>query len=211
MHFKMKGNSMKERFRHLASSAVRFLLANIITPLLPAPRVIYDRDGKSAYLSRWYLRGRPSMPDGSDPFDKYGNPKKEAVFPEGNRPHIYLHKFHRGDQDQALHRHPWFWSFSIVLAGGYQEERRVEVKDACVLTDIVQKLDLKIYDVENITVLPFSFNYIAHEDYHRVDLLERDCWSIFVVGPRVTSWDFWDRETGKVTPWREFLEQSRAS
>src|SRR5271170_2836454 len=91
---------------------------------LPPPRVIYDREGVSPYLSRYYLRGRPTMPDGSEPFAEDGAPKRGAIFPD--RIHVYLHKFHRGDSDEALHNHPWLWSRSFVLAGGYIEERRLE-------------------------------------------------------------------------------------
>lgn len=35
---------------------------------------------------------------------------------------IYYHIVHRSDDDTALHDHPW-WSFSIVLEGGYYEHR----------------------------------------------------------------------------------------
>lgn len=34
---------------------------------------------------------------------------------------IYFHVVRRSDDDRALHDHPW-WSFSIVLEGGYTEE-----------------------------------------------------------------------------------------
>lgn len=34
---------------------------------------------------------------------------------------IYFHVVRRSDDDRALHDHPW-WSFSIVLEGGYWEE-----------------------------------------------------------------------------------------
>jgi len=34
---------------------------------------------------------------------------------------VALHRFHRGDQDEDLHDHPWsFWTF--ILRGGYFEE-----------------------------------------------------------------------------------------
>lgn len=35
---------------------------------------------------------------------------------------IYFHQVFRSDDDAALHDHPW-WSFSIVLEGGYYEHR----------------------------------------------------------------------------------------
>lgn len=38
---------------------------------------------------------------------------------------IYYHIVMRSDDDRALHDHPW-WSFSIVLAGGYYEHEILE-------------------------------------------------------------------------------------
>lgn len=37
---------------------------------------------------------------------------------------LFLHRFRRGDEDRELHNHPW-WGLSLVLVGGYLEERRV--------------------------------------------------------------------------------------
>lgn len=42
--------------------------------------------------------------------------KRNAFF------NIYYHHVRRSDDDTALHDHPW-WSFSIVLEGGYWEHR----------------------------------------------------------------------------------------
>jgi hypothetical protein len=162
----------------------------VLVRFLPRPRVIYDREGKSPYLSRYYLRGRPTMPDGSEPFAPDGAPKREAIFPEGVA--IYLHKFHRSDSDDALHNHPWVWSRSLVLAGGYSEERRVG--NAVVRRD----------------VRPVTWNRIDADDFHRVDLLEQDCWSLFFAGPKTSkSWGFWNRVTRVFLPWRDFIASVR--
>lgn len=45
--------------------------------------------------------------------------KRNAFF------NIYFHQVFRSDDDKALHDHPW-WSFSIVLSGGYYEHRILE-------------------------------------------------------------------------------------
>jgi hypothetical protein len=76
---------------------VRRLLEWLTSKLSP-PRVIWDRMGTSKYLSRWYLTGRPTMPDGSEPFLPDGAPKIGVIVPSGIG--VYLHKFHRGDDDQ---------------------------------------------------------------------------------------------------------------
>lgn len=170
-------------FRKLLSNTARAVLEAVTANLIP--RVIYDRAGVSPYLSRFYLLGGPRTKQ-SEIFDRHGNPLQGLEW-EDLPFNIYLHKFHRGDDDEALHNHPWKWSVSFVLAGGYSEERRVGET------------------VERILVQPFTFNVIRDNDFHRVDLLEKDAWTIFFAGPKTQSWGFWDRHTGKFWPWREFI------
>ena len=98
---------------------------------------------------------------------------------------LYLHCFHRSDDAGALHNHPWAWAFSWVLKNGYSEERRVG--------DIVVRHDVR------------RFNFLRANSFHRVDLDHGDAWTLFLVGPIVQSWGFWDRDTGVFTPWRVFL------
>jgi hypothetical protein len=141
--------------------------------MLPPPRVIYGREASDPYLSRWYVLG-----DRED----YG-----SDFPLN----VYVHRFHRSDDDGALHSHPWKWSVAIVLAGGYSEERRVGDR-------VVRR-----------EVLPLSINVIRGDDYHRVDLLEEDAWSIFIAGPRWDTWYFWDRFTCARLDWRAFIDWKR--
>jgi hypothetical protein len=173
-------------------------IVETIAGWLPPPRVIYDHEGKSPYLSRYYLKGRPTMPDGSDPFGPDGAPKREAVWREGIG--IYLHKFHRGDDDEALHNHPWVWSRSLVLVGGYVEERRIWLNPPA------------FFQVERRIVRPPSWNKIDADDFHRVDLIEKDCWSLFISGPKTgKSWGFWDRWTSQFWPWREFITKVRGN
>lgn len=105
---------------------------------------------------------------------------------------IFVHFFHRSDMDVGtnglglLHNHPFNWSFSFVLYGGYREERRAP--DGTVYTRIVK---------------PFTFNFISKDIFHRVDLLDekKGCWSIFFTGSRKgNSWGFWDRITKEFIP-----------
>jgi hypothetical protein len=167
---------------------------------LPPPRVIFNRTGTSPYLSRYYLRGRPYMEDGSDPIDPDGNPKPDAIFPSGVG--VYLHRFHRGDEDRALHNHPWVWSRSLVLVGGYVEERRISALGVTQVFHFVQKR----------IVRPWTWNVIDADDFHRVDLIESDCWSLFIAGPKTgKSWGFWDRYTREFLPWRDFIVKIRGS
>lgn len=81
---------------------MRSLLHRLVRRM-PDPRVIFDRDGVSPYLSRWYLKQHD----------------------RGRGIARFLHCFHRGDDDLELHNHPWEWSVAFILSGGYREERRV--------------------------------------------------------------------------------------
>jgi hypothetical protein len=157
------------------------------------PRVIYDRAGVSPYLSRYYLFGRPTRKSGGQPFDEKGNPYEDTVWPHGGWG-LYLHKFHRGDDDKALHSHPWAWALSLILVGGYDEDRR---NNESLL-------------IHRKWVSPGSLNLITQDDYHRVDLRGgRTCWSLFLAGPKVDSWNFWDPETGRTVHWRQFIKELR--
>lgn len=142
---------------------------------LPEPRVIRDRDGLSPYLSRWYLLGR-----------RLGERGGESTV--GLPFNLFLHRFHRSDNAGELHSHPWAWSVSLILTGGYSEERR-QADDS----------------VTRRVVLPGSINVIRANDYHRVDLLQRDCWTVFLVGPKVDTWFFWDRKLRRRCNWRGFV------
>jgi hypothetical protein len=176
-------------------SVTRRLLTWLTSKLDP-PRIIYDQPGKSKYLSRWYVFGAPVASDGELVFDEYGNPRPGITWNDRKGPvAVYIHRFHRGDADQELHNHPWRWSLSLILAGGYREERRFSMfgRDW----------------VHVRTVLPWTLNFIRGDDYHRVDLIEDDAWSIFFAGPRVQGWNFWNRDTRKTTPWREFIARKR--
>lgn len=165
-------------------------LLHALARRLSEPRVIFDREGGTPYLSRWYLigvrRGNDAALRGQF-VDEQANASLMARLPFN----LFLHRFHRSDDDGALHNHPWAWSLSLMLAGGYSEERR----DG---DSVVRRV-----------VRPWSFNFIRGTDYHRVDLLEPDAWSLFLVGPKVSSWYFWDRNTRARANWRDFIAAKR--
>lgn len=172
-----------------ALSAVARAAIKRALPLLPEPRVILDREGKRPYLSRYYLTSRPRMADGSAPV--VGGELRRDVLPPPPVA-LYLHRFHQSDDGGQLHNHPWRWALSLVLAGGYSEERR----------GFGGRVDRR-------TVSPFSLNWIGRADFHRVDLLEEDAWTLFLVGPKVSSWSFWERVTGETIPWRDYITRIR--
>lgn len=141
-----------------------------ISPKLPQFTVPQE-DG-SPYLTRHYILGN----------DFSENKYVQLII---NYFNIYLHKFHASDFDSQdgvllLHNHPWDWSFSFVLCGGYLEIR----------------MKTNEYEPIKKIVLPFRFNFINSEDFHRVVLIEQDAWSIFIRGKRKPDgWYFFNPET----------------
>lgn len=162
-----------------------------VASCLPAPRIIKDRHGRTKYLSRYYLVGAPRHPDGGWPFDDSGAPREGTVWPNTTFG-VYLHKFHRGDDERELHNHPWAWALSLVLVGGYIEERRTR-------NDTVTVRAVRAGD----------FNWITASTFHRVDLLDGEAWTLFVVGPKWSGWGFWNRDSGQFWPWREYFDAFR--
>lgn len=164
-----------------------------LTERLDPPRAIYDRAGGSPYLSRYYLIGAPKSSDGKSVFDWDGNPRLGIDWTDRTGPvAVYLHKFHRSDDDD-VHSHPWEWSVAIILSGGYREQR----------------LDRRTNTLRTRTMLPGFVNIIRGDDYHRVDLIGSESWSLFIAGPRASSWGFWNIETRTHVPWREFIARKR--
>jgi hypothetical protein len=162
--------------------------------MMAPPRVIYDREGGSPYLSRHYVFGAPVASDGKPVFDSTGNPRAGIKWNDRVGPiAIYLHKFHRSDDDGAPHNHPWKWSIAIILAGGYIEQRLNPYSNT--MYERVKR--------------PFSVNVITKDDYHRVDLIDKDSWSLFIAGPRVDTWGFWDFVNKKNIHWRTFIARKR--
>lgn len=127
---------------------------------------LIDIDGKP-YLLRFYL-------------------KRNGILPG-----IYLHHFFMGDQDRELHDHPWDLSGSLILTGGYVEERLIP-------GTIKRRLR---------HLGPGSINIIRGSTFHRVDLVGTRSWTIFVSGKKTKGWGFLDDETGEIIPHRRYLEE----
>jgi hypothetical protein len=137
--------------------------------------VYYDRAGAEPYLSRYDLA-------------------EPRVGPLVARPlHCVLHHFHRSDDAGELHSHPWEWAISLVLSGGYLEERRIGDR-------VVAR-----------RVLPLSINLLSSSTYHRVELLEAAAWTLFVMGPKLPTWWFWNRDTLSRCRWDQFIAGRRGN
>jgi hypothetical protein len=108
-----------------------------------------------------------------------GTPYLERYFASGwsptNRrpgPAIFLHHFVASDPDDQVHSHPWGWSASLIVVGGYREERCVE-----------GQMVVREYH-------PGDVNVLEADDQHRIDLLSGDCWSVFMAGSFAKAWTF---------------------
>ncbi len=102
------------------------------------------------------------------------------MFPRIFGMRLFLHHFHRGDGDQDLHNHPWKWAASLVLSGFYIEER---------LEGVIPMKGLKPTVMTETRVVT-RFNFLRDTDYHRVDSLHGDVWTLFLTGPRTQDWGF---------------------
>lgn len=141
------------------------LLGTWLITTFPGRAKLIEVDGKP-YLHRFYIKHN------------------------GRLPGIYLHHFHQSDPDRDLHNHPWRWSFSLILTGGYFEERLVEAGP-------YRKIgpQMSAYGYLKKTTLDRKapgFNYITGDTFHRVVLkdLKNGAWTIFCSGPEVKDWGF---------------------
>lgn len=89
-------------------------------------------------------------------------------------PDVYLHRFIGSDEAGLFHNHPWDESASLMLWGGYVEER----------------LDVAANEVTRRRYDPGSVNTIGPDDYHRVDLVDEEAWTLFLAGRPNQSWGF---------------------
>lgn len=104
---------------------------------------------------------------------------------------VHLHRFHRSDEDLELHSHPWTWAWSLILSGGYIEERDDSWRG--------------VKGIRTKAFLSGMVNRISDSTFHRVDLIDGETWTLFVSGPVVGEWYFWNRHTKRLWPWREFI------
>lgn len=141
---------------------------------LPVRHIIGE--DKTPYLDRYRLHGW--MPD------------NQELTPCS----VYLHNIHRADLDDALHSHPWEWSQTTVLHGGYRQSVGHLRHDG-------------ILTLGGDHWLPAGAGYHHHPGFvHRISEVLPDTWTLFMVGPKTASWGFYVDGRGLV-PWRERLAE----
>jgi hypothetical protein len=111
---------------------------------------------------------------------RQGRPYLTRYFAAGWSPHnrrpgpaVFLHHFVASDPEDSVHSHPWHWSVSLILVGGYREQR----------CDDAGQMTVREYR-------PGDVNVLTPRDKHRVDLLANDCWTLFLAGHFDQAWAF---------------------
>jgi len=113
---------------------------------------------------------------------------------------VHLHRFVRDDADRDPHNHPWAWGYSLILSGGYREERVTK------LLPYPDRVTGDCFESRTRDFLPLDTNAVPGDCFHRADLLAgRECWTLFVTGPVLDEWGFRERKTGAFVPWREYV------
>lgn len=132
------------------------------------------------YLARFWL----STPRVLSAAIKPGGLRK---FDSGNS--VLLHYFARGDDDQALHDHPWAHFTTEVLAGGYDEHLPPwQWEDAAtrVGLDAARQMPGPAWDARIEPRFPGDGRRtIVHGSLHCVGAVLPGTWSLVVTGPRV--------------------------
>lgn len=144
-----------------------------------------------------------------EPGPIFGWPRKETIHRDGDpyltrwhllsyamgfKRNLYLHRFHRSDED-VLHDHPWsFWS--LILWGGYREWTR---EPGFVPETHSRKIPggFTFPCVESLIghwYGPLSLLKRPAEWIHRVEIEERlrgRVWTLVWTGPKARQWGFW--------------------
>lgn len=120
---------------------------------------------------------------------------------------IYLHCFHAPDDDRDLHNHPWSWAASLILAGWYIESVGVPgPSKVCRLTSRYYEVRSTLRRKEKIWYTG-SFRFFRGSTYHAVSDIKAPgkVWTLFIHGPMVREWGFFDSDTGKHISWKAYM------
>lgn len=109
------------------------------------------------------------------------------IIPRNAYFNIYLHKFTDSDEDRAPHDH-MYMNVSYLIQGVYVEHIRQQ--DGTSIKSLRYSGDLLIRPSGKIA--------------HRIELIGKETWTLFITGPRYREWGFWCKD-GWVH-WKTFLE-----
>jgi hypothetical protein len=124
---------------------------------------------------------------------------KYTLLSLGDRlPKLRLHRFYRGDEDRHQHNHPYTWGVSLILVGGYIEHRTDSAEERARLCEGFRHCFVR---------RPWAANHLHAETFHRVELFEEggECWTLFLSGPVVRPWGFFDESLGRFVRAEDYL------
>jgi hypothetical protein len=127
---------------------------------------------------------------------------------------IYLHEFHRDDDDRAPHDHPW-WSVSIALGWNdwLREPDGTETRQTGRghMTEVYRDRD---GNMQRRTIEPGSVAFRSAKFAHRLVVPQRGFRTIFITGPRIREWGFWcagkaHGQPARFVDWRTFTSADK--
>lgn len=104
---------------------------------------------------------------------------------------VLLHRMAAPDPGVDLHDHPW-WFVSIVLWGGYTEQRAY-TREAPMMARIAEHFD-SLACTHGVVEerRPWSIRTMRLDECHTIThLRRRTCWTLVIGGPRRRSWGFY--------------------
>ena len=88
---------------------------------------------------------------------------------------FYLHRFVSSDSERHLHNHPWTWGRSLILSGGYVEERATDIcPHASASGCVTHQRRIRWW------------NRVNAATFHQIHAAKPNTWSLFFHGPRAT-------------------------
>ncbi len=133
-------------------------------------------------------------PDGKDYLNRIAIAGDLPKEPATRKVNVFLHQILMNDLDRHLHNHPWEWSYSLILSGGYTEER------------------LTPGGTRQRRMRPGMVNKLGPHDFHRIlELHGEETWTLFIGGPKTLGWGFLVPEIGFVSEsiYRKVFELDR--
>ena len=178
--------------RTLARPAVadRLIAHALKTPYMH----ILSPDSSEVYMERYWV---------FNAYDRATNTPKFWWCPWS----IRVHYIRREDRDSDHHDHPWN-ARTIILRGGYTEERLVRIED---LGETIAHRPLVVLDDGRYAVAKRFFRKpgdtatLGFGEYHNIrEVGPEGAWTLFISGPWRGIWGF--LVNGIKVPWRKYLK-----
>lgn len=107
---------------------------------------------------------------------------------------IYLHKFHRSDDNSSLHDHPWNF-IAIPLRRGYND---------CTYNGLRDSEGNPAFNRKRMW--PFTIHYRPATHIHFVELIDnKPAWTVIIRFKYIRYWGFWKK--GMFTVFHEYFKK----